>query len=369
MRSPTRRLFTAAQSTAGPLCLYGAGSTGRRVLDLIRRSGGEVRCFLDAAAVELLEVSGVPVRTPFSSAGREIASALPVVLTVFNRDVDMARVARHLERHGYGRLVSYPDFHARNFEGLGEHFWLGDPTLVGRESALIQAVDRCWADDRSRRVFRSLVAFYESRDPGRAPRPSPREEEYLAHDVPGWPPEGPVRLVDCGAYDGDTLERFRASEVQLEAAACFEPDPDNFVRLERRLAGWPADLRRRVELWPRGVADRTGSFEFESGLGEASRIGASGTGTRIDCVSLDEALPSFSPSLVKLDVEGAEDGALRGSETLIRAHRPGLAVSVYHRPADLWRLPALVESWGLGYRLFLRSYGFNGFDTICYAVP
>ena len=354
---------------AATVCLYGAGSTGRRVFELLKKAGQDVRCFLDQSKIGPRTISGVPVRAPFPNPLRPDARRSPVVLTVFNRDADTVAIARRLARSGYGPIISYPDFHALHWKDLGGHFWLGDPAIVGRQSKEIEAVDRLWADARSRTVFRSLVALYRSRNPQQAPRPSWRDEEYVGPDVPGWPPVKPVRLVDCGAYDGDTLERLRVARVPVEAAACFEPDPENFNRLEKRLAGWPAARRRGVELWPCGVAERAGRFAFESGRGEASRLWETAAGSGVACVSLDEALPRFAPNLVKLDVEGAEEQALRGAEGLVREHRPGLAVSVYHRPADLWRLPAVIDEWGLGYRLFLRSYGFNAFDTICYAVP
>lgn len=351
------------------VCLYGAGSTGRRVLEALRRAGRDVRCFLDIRKDAPNAISGVPVQTPFPNRLRTGASRLPVVLTIFNRDIDTVAIARRLSRAGYGPVVSYPGFHARHWAALGEHFWLGDPAIVRREADAIEKVGRLWADERSRRTFRALVSLYGSRDPREAPRPRDREEEYLPHDVPGWLPSTPLRLVDCGAYDGDTLERFRARHVQVEAAACFEPDPENFSRLRARVSEWPAARRRGVALWPCGVAARTGFFGFRGGLGESSHIGGAGARSRVACVALDAALPGFSPNLLKLDVEGAEEQALRGAARLVRKHRPGLAVSVYHRPTDLWRLPALIDEWGLGYRLFLRSYGFNGFDTICYAVP
>jgi FkbM family methyltransferase len=349
--------------------IYGAGTTGRRVLEVLRNSGVRVEFFLDQAAERLKEVAGVPVQQPFRNRVKVPGDSVPVVLAVFNRDVDTVSVGRRLARHGYGQIVSYPKFHSIYWGALGEHFWLGDPALVGRESHSIEAVGHLWADERSRKVFWALVDLYESRALQRAPRPSVREEEYLAPDVPGWPPASPIRLVDCGAYDGDTLERFRAARLPLRAAVCFEPDPENFRLLERRLAGWPAARRRGVEIWPCGVAEQAGSYRFDSGHGESSRLGESTAGTEVACVSLDEALPRFAPNFVKLDVEGAEERALRGAEGLVREHRPGLAVSVYHRPADLWQLPALIDGWSLGYRLFLRSYGFNGFDTVCYAVP
>jgi FkbM family methyltransferase len=351
------------------VCLYGAGSTGRRVFETLLAAGWDIRCFLDAAADRLEEISGVPVLTPFPNPLGEEDRHLPVIITIFNRDVDTVAVARRLSEEGYGPIVSYMDLHARFRNALGDHFWLGDPEIVERDSQRIDAVEGLWTDERSRRIFHSLVALYRSRDPQSAPQPSVRDEEYVAPDIPGWLPVKSLRVIDCGAYDGDTLEHLRNAKFLIEAAACFEPDLENFRRLSERVSSWVAAERRGITLWPCGVSQRTGTVAFNSGMGESSRLADGTAGATVTCVALDEVLPGFAPNLIKLDVEGAEEIALRGAERMIHANRPGLAISVYHRPADLWRLPALVNEWNLGYRFFLRSYGFNGFDTVCYAIP
>jgi len=72
---------------------------------------------------------------------------------------------------------------------------------------------------------------------------------------------------------------------------------------------------------------------------------------------------------LKYDVEGAEREALKGAEDLIRRAQPILAVSVYHKPADLWELPLYMKSLNPGYELFLRTQGEDGMDAICFAVP
>jgi len=72
---------------------------------------------------------------------------------------------------------------------------------------------------------------------------------------------------------------------------------------------------------------------------------------------------------IKLDVEGAERDALAGASRLLARTRSRLAVSVYHRPQDLWELPSYLDSLGLGYRLYLRTEGEDGMDIVCYAVP
>ena len=68
-------------------------------------------------------------------------------------------------------------------------------------------------------------------------------------------------------------------------------------------------------------------------------------------------------------MEGGEWEALRGTQRLLDGARPLLAVSIYHRPDDLWELPLYLQSLDLGYRLYLRTQGEDGMDVICYAVP
>jgi hypothetical protein len=47
--------------------------------------------------------------------------------------------------------------------------------------------------------------------------------------------------------------------------------------------------------------------------------------------------------------------------------RPRLAISIYHRPEDLWVIPEWV---GRRYdRLYVRQHGAHGFDTVLYALP
>lgn len=108
---------------------------------------------------------------------------------------------------------------------------------------------------------------------------------------------------------------------------------------------------------------------FNTGNGTASGISAAGR-TVIQCVSLDEATSTFRPTLIKLDIEGAEYDALQGARELICTHNPGLAVALYHRPDDLWSLPLLIHEFApQDYQFFLRSHARNDFELILYAIP
>ena len=69
-----------------------------------------------------------------------------------------------------------------------------------------------------------------------------------------------------------------------------------------------------------------------------------------------------------MDVEGAEYNSLIGARETIVKYKPKLAISVYHRRDDIWRIPMLLLQYNPDYRFYLRIYSFTGNDTVLYAV-
>ena len=199
------------------------------------------------------------------------------------------------------------------------------------------------------------------------PPPAADRPQYFPCDIPGWPIT-PLRLVDCGAYDGDTLAALAETNLPVEAIAAFEPDLANFRRLAARARSYTLLPSGGLALWPCGVAAQTELLAFSAGQGEGSSLAAEG-GSLIPCVALDDALPGFRPNLIKMDIEGAEPDALRGAEGLIHGHHPGLAICVYHRSEHLWEIPQLIAGWRLRYRFYLRVHAYDDFDVVLYALP
>jgi hypothetical protein len=86
-------------------------------------------------------------------------------------------------------------------------------------------------------------------------------------------------------------------------------------------------------------------------------------------VPLDEVFIQEPPTYVKLDIEGGEMDALKGSQRLIREAATIWGVTTEHRMTDLWRIPLFFRSLSNDYDFFLRCHGYEGVDLICYAVP
>ena len=84
--------------------------------------------------------------------------------------------------------------------------------------------------------------------------------------------------------------------------------------------------------------------------------------------TIDDVLGERRLTYVKMNIEGAEIDALKGGRKTIRKWQPRLAISVYHRASDLWRIPQLVLELVPDYRLYLRQHDGGIIETVLYAL-
>lgn len=86
-------------------------------------------------------------------------------------------------------------------------------------------------------------------------------------------------------------------------------------------------------------------------------------------VRLEDALEGKPITLLKMDIEGAEQAALRGAEGLIQTeHPPKLAICIYHRLQDMWEIPLYLKQLVPEYWISIRHHSKDDFiETVCYA--
>lgn len=342
--------------------LYGAGGCGRRTARELQELGVEIAAFLDVRASGPQAptlIDGIPCYDPGSEEALRLAGEGVVALvTVFNNSVSNPELILQLLRQiGFERVFSQCE--VRSFLG-GEEFWLGPrETLQGCQEEIMRAFDLL-ADERSRRIFSDHIAFRMTYHPGSLSQPD-LDDQYAPE---GIPLREPMRLVDGGAFDGDTLRFFLNRGHVVEGFAAFEPDLDNFAKLSNEARSRQGEIKDLI-LMPAGLGRETATLRFQNGQGIASRFSHEGD-LVVSVVALDEVLPTFSPTFIKLDIEGAEAAALLGAERIIRVSKPDLAVCLYHRPADLWELPLLMHSMLPDHKLRIRCHRYNGFELVAY---
>lgn len=340
------------------LQVFGAGGFARDLARAFTAHGDTVTGFLTSGPPAVDTLDGLPVHQASASTLAEG----PVAIGVFNREShsDYAAVAAWLRARRPDIPLLWPqDTYARLQPTLGERFWLAAPAQLAAQAHDIAAA-RALFDPVSHATFDALIAFRQHAHD--APPPPDPDLQYL----PDWlaaelATRGPMRLVDGGAYRGETLTAL-AARLPIAQAWSFEPDPDNHAALVAALADWPIPATHI----PAGLSDHCGLADFQAGAGEASHFGGQG-GRPTPVVSLDACLHLAPVNFIKLDVEGQELAVLAGARRTLQRERPTLAIAAYHRWDDLWRLPLFLAELGLGYRLRLGLHGHNSFDTVLYA--
>ncbi|MBQ7204063.1 MAG: FkbM family methyltransferase [Eubacterium sp.] len=157
---------------------------------------------------------------------------------------------------------------------------------------------------------------------------------------------GSEKIVDLGAYDGDTIREFLAATGgEYEYITALEPDEKNFKKL----------LKNTEELFDitclnMGAWDRRDTLIFEKNAGRNSKLSAKGVS--VDVIDVDSL--ELSPTFIKMDIEGAELKALCGLEKTIKECKPKLYVCAYHRNEDLFSLPKKVLSLNPDYKMYFR---------------
>ena len=85
--------------------------------------------------------------------------------------------------------------------------------------------------------------------------------------------------------------------------------------------------------------------------------------------TIDDVLGDRRLTYVKMNIEGAEIDALHGGRNAICKWLPRLAISVYHRASDLWRIPEVISEISSEYQLYLRQHDGGIIETVLYALP
>lgn len=211
------------------------------------------------------------------------------------------------------------------------------------------------SDFRSRRTLTAVLANWLRFDTALPTRT--REtlfDEYFDLDILTCTPDEVV--ADLGAYVGDTVLSYLSNygKTCYKRIYAYEITPSSFDAMRRNLAGF-----RDIEMRRKGVADVPGRMRVAvcEASSSANTLSDAACGEEVEVTTLD--LDITEPiSLIIADIEGGEYAALLGARRHIGTEHPRLAVSVYHRNEDLFRIPRLITSLSPSYtRFHLRHRG------------
>ena len=346
--------------------IFGAGNFGRKALRALQSHGYEVQGFLDNnPALHGKEVEGIPVISIKEGWKRHGDSVGVVVAIYFGEAKDtMGERIAPLKQAGFSRVAHFGHLAWKYPEGLLPHYSLDLPSnLIPKKTRIIEGFS-LFHDLTSLRHFVDHVEWRLTLDFDLLPRPV-SQTIYFHEDLITENPE--EFLIDGGAFTGDTLKIFLQGfgRKGFYKVLCFEPDPRNFQTLRETAASLVIE-KGHIEVYPFALGDAVTEIRVETSGGPSSRVGFGET--NISCRMIDEfSTEEFSPTFIKLDIEGYELPALRGAIRTIREKAPVLAVSAYHKQDDLWELPLEIHAMQPAYEFRLAPHVADGWDLVLYS--
>lgn len=199
-----------------------------------------------------------------------------------------------------------------------------------------------------------------------------RRQYYFSRiGYPAVCPEPGDIVIDAGACLGDTAAVFSNSVGAKGRVISLDPVADHVEFLLKNVGQFPY---KNVSVHGVGLGDKRVAVE-------PVRIDKHNPGFKglvngsicefplipLDALVADEELPRID--YIKLDVEGSELSALNGAIETVRKWRPKIAVSLYHRPNDLFSLPIWLSTNFPNYEYYLGHYTIHNEETVLYCRP
>jgi FkbM family methyltransferase len=363
-----RTKFDAQVEPGSPIVVYGCGNLGRKLARGLQAIGQSPVSFVDGNdKLWGSKVEGLPVYSPAEGA-RVFGRTSVLVITIWSagKDRRFATLLQQMTECGFKKVVHFLPLFWKHAEILLPHYRLDLPSrMLDSKREAIAAFDLL-EDVSSKIEYLVQLRWMLSPDPSSIAPGEPIEDTYFSRDLIALGVN--ERFIDCGAFDGDTLKEFlKRTNLLFDQIVAYEPDPQNYQRLQQYVESLPESEQIRIRLEKYALGASPGIVRFEAMGSISSSILASGS-IEVQRNTLDETLKGIAPTYVKMDIEGAELDALQGGVQTIQEHHPKLAVCVYHTQAHLWEIPLRIKELNPLYRLYLRRYDDEFGDVVCYAV-
>lgn len=99
-------------------------------------------------------------------------------------------------------------------------------------------------------------------------------------------------------------------------------------------------------------------------------------GCRKDEVKIDDMFSNIPLTLINMDIEGAEQNTVMSAKNVIKINKPVLAICVYHKPEDIFKLISIIHNISTDYSFYLRkypNYPYHRYNSkeelVLYAIP
>lgn len=340
-------LWTYLNDAAKPILLYGTGNGADKILnELIKRKITVSGVFASDGFVRNRMFRGFKVIS-FNDAKAQYGSFIALISfgTQLPDVVDnIKKIAETVETYA-------PDV------PVIEDNEIFDIEYARKHRFELQKAYNLLGDDISKKVFADIIHYKLT---GKIDYlfgcETPKDELYKLLNL-----SGNETYLDLGAYNGDTVIEFINQVKTYKKIIAVEPDSKNFRKLKNN-----TENLGNIFLFNSAVSEKNGTTFFSMKGGRNSAVGV---GIEIRTVGVDDEFLKDKISYIKMDIEGNEILALNGAKETLKKYQPRLNIAAYHKNADIFEIPILINSINPNYKIFLRHHPYiPAWDTNYYCV-
>lgn len=358
----TYEIYFKEKSLKYDLCIFGAGALGKEMINWLQNANIEVRYISDNnPKLWGSRISGIPIISPAELCKIEYKSYVIVAVSdgsVLNNEFINVQLAafRNVFRNPLGVSIYWCQTFDLDSEYVTNSFY---------------KAYNSFEDEYSKKLYMTLWDYRMQNTIIDYPQAEMHdlfnEYQYVARDIVDY--DKMNIIIDIGAYTGDTVEFFLDNGV-LAHYYCFEMDKNIFKVLKENVDSFKRKYNVQIDTYNLGIS--SGSYEalYDSKGYGASSIKEKGDDF-VQVVSLDDFIKQNKINkidLLKMDIEGEEENALKGALKTIVEDKPILEISIYHNFSQYINIPLMIKKINANYKLYLRHHKTTLDDTVLYAV-
>ncbi len=268
-------------------------------------------------------------------------------------------VKTKLDNMGYTHFNYLSLYRYSNLELAPPPFILDFKEDFPSNKSAYEKVYKLLEDEKSKEVFTKVLNFKISFDfDFMEGFTNNHAQQYFDKDI--IPEIRNIRFLDGGAYVGDTLPFIIKNFPDYEKIYCVEPN-----NLHINIAKRDFEEKRDIEFINCGLGNKKTQTTLES-LTKQNNCEHDYQAMNINTI---DNIIKEKIDFIKLDIEGAEQDAILGAKQTIKEYHPILAICVYHKAQDWYKVPQLILEIRNDYKIYLRHYMEGIYETVMYFIP
>lgn len=197
--------------------------------------------------------------------------------------------------------------------------------------------------------------FIYSRESGNFLFMAENKAKYSQYNHPIIKAEEGDIIVDGGTYDFKSAYVYLARTDFKSYCHCFEANMNNidYDYIKRK------NIEKYITINNKALYNVDDLDLSVTDTKYSSTVGSVGN-VNVKSIKLDTYFKDKEyPTLIKLDIEGAEIEAIKGMADILKNKKPKLQIAVYHNSNDIFEIPLLLNSINNEYHDFHLGYHSN----------